>query len=80
MGINGTRALPIKVVAGEGQEGVPRCSPVALLLGNCEFTDGLTITIRRSKTDQEGEGRKIGIPKGSNLETCPVHCFGTSGG
>ena len=34
--------------------------------------DGLTITLRRSKTDQEGAGRKIGIPYGSNPETCPV--------
>jgi len=30
------------------------------------------VTIRRSKTDQEGEGRKIGIPYASHLETCPV--------
>jgi integrase len=34
--------------------------------------DGLTITLRRSKTDQEGQGRKIGVPYGSNPETCPV--------
>jgi hypothetical protein len=31
--------------------------------------DGLVITLRRSKVDQEGEGRKVGIPYGSN---CPV--------
>jgi integrase len=35
-------------------------------------SDGLVVTLRRSKTDQEGEGRKIGIPYGSNPETCPV--------
>jgi len=34
--------------------------------------EGLVLTIRRSKTDQEGEGRKIGIPYASHLETCPV--------
>src|SRR5262249_39752581 len=34
--------------------------------------DGLTITLRRSKTDQEGVGRKIGIPFGANPESCPV--------
>src|SRR5580658_121302 len=34
--------------------------------------DGLTVTLRRSKTDQAGAGRKIGIPYGSNPETCPV--------
>src|ERR1017187_5932151 len=32
----------------------------------------LTITLRRSKTDQQAMGRKIGIPNGSNPETCPV--------
>lgn len=34
--------------------------------------DGLTVTLRRSKTDQGGHGRKIGIPYGANPETCPV--------
>jgi site-specific recombinase XerD len=38
-----------------------------------EFTrEGLIVTIRRSKTDQEGAGGKIGIPYGSNPATCPV--------
>ena len=32
----------------------------------------LTVTLRRSKTDRQGAGRKIGIPYGSNPETCPV--------
>ena len=35
-------------------------------------SDGLVVTVARSKTDQEGEGRKIGIPYGSNPATCPV--------
>jgi len=34
--------------------------------------DGLVVTIRRSKTDQEAKGRKIGIPYASHLETCSV--------
>jgi hypothetical protein len=34
--------------------------------------DGLTITLRRSKTDQEGEGRTIRVPFGSTPATCPV--------
>ena len=37
--------------------------------------DGLTITLRRSKTDQEGVGRVIGIPFGSAPETCPVRAL-----
>ena len=50
-----------------------RSELVALQIEDCDFaTDGLVITLRRSKTDQDGEGRKIGIPYGSNLETCPV--------
>ncbi|HVR46902.1 MAG TPA: site-specific integrase [Candidatus Binatia bacterium] len=35
-------------------------------------TNGLEVILRRSKTDQEREGRLIGIPYGSNLVTCPV--------
>lgn len=34
--------------------------------------DGMEVVIRRSKTDQEGAGRKIGIPFGSDPATCPV--------
>jgi len=50
-----------------------RSELVALKVEDCEFTtDGLVITLRRSKTDQEGEGRKVGIPYGSHPETCPV--------
>jgi integrase len=34
--------------------------------------DGLVVVIRKSKTDQMGGGRKIGIPFGEHVETCPV--------
>ena len=37
--------------------------------------DGLVITLHRSKTDQEGQGRKVALPYGSNPETCPVRCY-----
>lgn len=37
--------------------------------------EGLVINLRRSKTDQQGEGRKVGIPFGSTLQTCPVRSF-----
>ena len=50
-----------------------RSELVALDVEDCAFgKDGLTVTLRRSKTDQVGAGRKIGIPYGSNPETCPV--------
>ncbi|MBB4201052.1 integrase [Rhodoblastus sphagnicola] len=35
---------------------------------------GLIITLRRSKTDQDGEGRKIGVPFG-RTKSCPVHAL-----
>jgi integrase len=50
-----------------------RSELVRLDVKDCTFTkDGLTIALRRSKIDQEGVGRRIGIPYGSNPETCPV--------
>src|SRR4029077_10722837 len=50
-----------------------RSELVGLEVEDCAFgKDGLTITLRRSKTDQAGAGRKIGIPYGANPETCPV--------
>ena len=50
-----------------------RSELVALDVEDCAFgKDGLTVTLRRSKTDQVAAGRKVGIPYGSNPETCPV--------
>jgi integrase len=50
-----------------------RSELVGLDVEDCVFgKDGLTVTLRRSKTDQDGAGRKIGIPYGSNPDTCPV--------
>lgn len=39
--------------------------------------EGLVLVIRKSKTDQTGEGRKIGIPRGEHPETCPVRAVQT---
>jgi integrase len=50
-----------------------RSELVALNRDAVEITgDGLVITIKRSKTDQEGAGRKIGLPYAAHKETCPV--------
>lgn len=38
--------------------------------------EGLVITLRRSKTDQEGQGRRVALPYGTNPETCPVRAYG----
>jgi site-specific recombinase XerD len=37
--------------------------------------EGLVVTIRKSKTDQVRQGRKVGIPFGSSPETCPVRAI-----
>jgi integrase len=50
-----------------------RSEVVSLDLPDLAFTrDGLAVNLRRSKTDQEGAGRKIGVPYGSTLATCPI--------
>lgn len=50
-----------------------RSELVGLDVEDCPFSrDGLTVMLRRSKTDQEGAGRKVGIPFGSDPSTCPV--------
>lgn len=37
--------------------------------------DGLTVHIGKSKGDQEAAGQMVGIPFGSNPETCPVRAW-----
>jgi integrase len=50
-----------------------RSELVALDWGDlAETREGLVVTVRRSKTDQEGEGRKVAIPRGREEITCPV--------
>ncbi len=53
-----------------------RSELVALDVADVEQTeDGLIIVQRRSKTDQEGAGRMIGIPYGVSAATCPVRAL-----
>lgn len=40
-----------------------------------EVPEGLKIFIRRSKTDQEGRGRTIGLPYQSVMSVCPVRAY-----
>lgn len=51
-----------------------RSELVAIDLGDVSLSEaGLVITIRRSKTDQEGAGREVGIPRARKSSvTCPV--------
>ena len=60
-----------------GFAGAFRRSELAGLdVGDVRFVpEGLLITLRRSKTDQEGEGIVKGIPFGDWAETCPVRAL-----
>ena len=50
-----------------------RSELVSLNLEDLTFTqDGVRVNLRRSKTDQEGEGQVKGIGHGMNAVTCPV--------
>ena len=40
-----------------------------------ETRAGLVVRLRRSKTDQEGAGRTVGIPYGAYVESCPVRAY-----
>jgi len=53
-----------------------RSELVGLQREDIEVTpDGLRVTLQRSKTDQAGKGRVVGIPYGSHRETCPVRAW-----
>lgn len=38
-------------------------------------TDGVEVTLRRSKTDQEGRGRVVALPYSGSPEVCPVRAL-----
>jgi site-specific recombinase XerD len=66
------RALLLVGFAGAFRRG----ELVSLNRGDLEFSaKGVAVTLRRSKTDQEAEGRRVGIPYGSNPATCPVRAL-----
>lgn len=53
-----------------------RSEIVGLDVADLAFTRaGLVVYLRRSKTDQEGEGRQVAIPNGSTADTCPVRAL-----
>ena len=53
-----------------------RSELVALDAADLAFTrDGLVLTLRRRKTDQEGQGTEIGVPFGAAAPTCPVRAL-----
>jgi integrase len=53
-----------------------RSELVALDVSDVAYApEGLRLTIRRSKCDQEGEGVVLGIPYGAHADTCPVRAL-----
>jgi integrase len=53
-----------------------RSEAAALRVNDLEkVPEGLLVTIRRSKVDQELVGRKVGIPYGADPPTCPVRAL-----
>jgi len=63
------RALLLTGFAG----GFRRSELAALRVEDLETSpDGVIVRLARSKTDQEGQGRPVALPYGSDPETCPV--------
>ena len=62
-----------------GFAGMLRRSEIAaLLVGDVATSDeGLTVTVRRSKTDKEAAGAVVAVPYGSHELTCPVRAVAT---
>ena len=55
-----------------------RSELVGIDVEHIEFVvEGMVILLSKSKTDQEGAGRKVGIPFGHNAATCPVGALTT---
>lgn len=67
----GTRDRALMLLGYAGA--MRRSELVGLDLSDVAITEeGLVIRVNKSKTDQEKKGRKIGIPFGEHVETCPV--------
>jgi len=72
-GVKGTRDRALLLVGMAG--GFRRSELVGIDREHVEFVgEGVVITLPRSKTDQEGAGRKVAIPSG-HKGTCPVRAL-----
>jgi len=66
------RALLLAGFAG----GFRRSELAGLRVEDLESTpEGFVVRLRRSKTDQEGQGRPVALPYGSDPQTCPVRAL-----
>ncbi len=72
--LKGTRDRALMLIGFFG--GFRRSELVALDLSDLQFVDqGLRVTLRRSKTDQEGQGQVKDISHGAHRELCPVQAL-----
>ncbi len=73
-GLSGLRDRALLLVGFAGA--LRRSELVGLDVENVKVEqEGMVITLRRSKTDQEGEGQTIAIPRGRHAATCPVQAL-----
>lgn len=69
--MSGTRDAALLLVGFAGA--MRRSELVSLNVGDLRTREeGLEITIRRSKTDQEGAGRRVALVHGTDPLTCPI--------
>jgi site-specific recombinase XerD len=76
---NDVRGVRDRAILLLGFAGAFRRSELASLdVADLAFSpDGLRVLLRRSKTDQEGAGRTVGIPSSSDPVMCPVRAVRT---
>jgi integrase len=69
------KGLRDRAILSFGFASACRRSELASLVVDCvtEVDQGLIVTIERSKTDQEGQGHEIAVPRGARA--CPVRAL-----
>lgn len=73
----GTVGLRDRALLLAGYAGALRRAELATLtLADLTWADeGIAVRIRRSKTDPEGAGRSVALPRGAHPKTCPVRAI-----